>query len=378
MPPSSSVLHIINTAEIGGGGEHLLNLTRGLVPQGFSSQAVVGRDGPFSERLRRAGVAVEVVGPLGVAAPLRLASLLRTSPPAVLHLHGSRAGFLGSLAARMAGVRPVVYTAHALAFHRPLPPGLHALAGRAEAVTGRLADRVICLTTGDCEAIIRRGVPRERIAVIPNGIDPDRFAPSDAAAVRDACRRELGLRADDVAITMVARLVPQKDPLSFVRMARSVADQIPEARFLLVGDGPLRPQVEAEVRTQGLDGRLRLTGFRDDIPALLAAADLVVSPSLWEGLPLLALEAMAAGKPLVATDLPGHAEVIAHGETGLLVPAGDPSLLSAAVAELVRSPEGRRAMGERGRERLRARFTLAHMIESTALVYRAALAGAVR
>ncbi|HVH31106.1 MAG TPA: glycosyltransferase family 4 protein [bacterium] len=362
-----SVVHVISTAEVGGGGEHLVELVRGLLRRGFTNAVIVGRDGPTTERLRQAGASVTVMGPLGATAPLPLGGRFRALRPGLVHLHGSRAGLAGVIAARLTGVRPVVYTAHAFAFRRRLPQLLHWAAVRAEAVTCRLADRVIALNRGDVVAAAASGIPTTRFTVIANGIDLARFGETSGR------REEFGLDARIPVVGMVARLVPQKDPLSFLRMAQLVSRTIPETRFLLVGDGPLRARVEQAMREMALDGRVILTGFRDDVPELLRTMDVVVLTSLWEGLPLTLLEAMAAARPIVATRVQGTADVVVDGDTGILVAPEDSAQLAAAVVELVRNPEQRQRMGGKGRARVAREFSVERMVTATVDVYRSVL-----
>ncbi len=358
------VLHVINTAEVGGGGEHVIHLARALDRYGFRSYVVVGRDGPATERLRDEGVSVSVMGPLRVSAPIRLARLFRAVRPDLVHLHGSRSGFVGALAAQLSRVGPVVYTAHAFAFKRRLPGVLRWAAAGADRLTCHLARRVICLTQRDVEAARRHGIAANNFVVIPNGIDVAEFASSSDR------RSEFGFVPSTPIVGMVARLVPDKDPQTFVRMAREVADVAPETRFLLVGDGPLRPHVERLVRELHLERWVTLTGFRRDVPAILATVDVVVLPSLWEGLPLVVLEAMAAAKPVVATALPSLAEVVVEGVTGLLVPVQEPSGFAEAVVHLIQHPDLRRVMGRQGRERVERDFSLDRMVKATASVYK--------
>jgi glycosyltransferase involved in cell wall biosynthesis len=328
---TTRVLHVINTAEVGGGGEHLVQLVRGLLRRGFTSAVIVGRDGPTTDRLRQAGASVTVVGLLGGTAPLSLGRRIRALQPDLVHLHGSRAGFTGVIAAWLARARPVVYTGHAFAFRRRLPRLLHWAAARTEAVTCCLADQVIALSRGDLAGAAACGIPTAHFTVIANGVYLARFGTTGGR------RGEFGLDAQVPVVGMIARLVQQKDPLSFLRMAQLVSRTIPDSRFLLVGDGPLRATVEQAVREMALDGRVIMTGLRQDVPELLLTMDVVVLTSLWEGLPLTLLEAMAAARPIVATRVQGTAEVVVDGETGILVAPEDSAQLAAAVVELVRT-----------------------------------------
>jgi glycosyltransferase involved in cell wall biosynthesis len=365
------VVHVLGTVEPAGGSEHLSYLVHGLRQYGFDSVVVAGRGGPAVERLRASGFAVQVLGPMGVGAPIRLLRVFRDLRPDLLHLHGSRAGLVGTLAAVRAGIRPIVYTAHAFAFKRRLSPPLRWLVLQADRFTCCVADRIICLTAADRQAAIAHGLGAARYAVIPNGVAVSAFTGHTTR------RAEFGFDSDVPVIGMVARLVPDKDPAHFVAVAADVCRVIPEARFLLVGDGPLRPEVDRAARQTGIRERLVMTGFRQDIPELLATMDVVVLTSQWEAMPMALLEAMAAGRPVVAPALPGLAEVIVDGATGYLV-AGDKPDLATAIVALIRDPGRRRAMGQRARQRVQERFDVGRMVEATARVYQEALAPRVR
>jgi glycosyltransferase involved in cell wall biosynthesis len=329
-----------------------------------------GVDGPGAARLQAIGVPVTVLGEMGAGTPLELASRFRRERPALLHLHGSRAGLLGALAARLAGVAPVVYTAHMFSFRRQMPAPLVWLATRAERLTAAIADRVICVSASDRDAAAARGLPSARLTVVPNGIDMSRFP------AREDRRAELGIDRDAPVVGMVGRLVEQKDPLAFAALARAVAERSPAARFLVVGDGPLRPALEHACAELLAQGRLTVTGFRDDVPELLATLDVVVFPARWEAQGLALIEAMAAGRAVVATGLPAHAEAVDHERSGLLVPVGDAAELARAVSGLLEDAAWRRELGGRARASVESRYRIETMVDATAEVYRAVIASA--
>ncbi|HEU5300098.1 MAG TPA: glycosyltransferase, partial [bacterium] len=183
-------------------------------------------------------------------------------------------------------------------------------------------------------------------------------------------RETLGIPAGVPVVGMIGRLVPDKDPVGFVAAARAVAGVLPEARFLVVGDGPLRPRVQEAVEREGLAGVVIMTGERPDIPELLATMDVVVLTSRWEGMPMVVLEAMASARPVVAPRLGGLTEVIEDGVTGRLTPPGDERAIAEAVIALLRDAPARRRMGEQGRARVRERFSLERMVAQTLAVYR--------
>jgi glycosyltransferase involved in cell wall biosynthesis len=350
------VVHVINTLEVGGGAAHVLALARGLRRHGFESTAIAGGAGPAAAALRESGFAVEILPPFRATAPFAIAARLRRLAPDVVHLHGSRSGLLGGLAARLAGHPSVVYTAHMFSFRRRLPGPLPFLATRAERMSCALADRLICVSQSDRDAAVARGLAADRIAVVPNGIDLARFP------ARSDRRAELGFGAADVVVGMIGRLVEQKDPLAFVRMARRVVERERHVRFLVVGDGPLRGPLEAAGAALIESGVLRMVGFRTDVPELLATLDVVVLPSRWEAHPIGLIEAMAAERAVVASRLPNHIEVVDPGESGLLVALDDDAALVAAVLELAGDPARRVAESRYGIER---------MVERTAELYRA-------
>jgi glycosyltransferase involved in cell wall biosynthesis len=283
-------------------------------------------------------------------------------------LHGSRAGLAGSIAARLRRLRPVIYTAHMFSFHRRLPGALRWAARRAESVTCALSDRVICVSRADLEAAARHGIPTVRFTVVPNAVE--------AAAFRGRAdrREELGFGPGTPVVGMIARLVPQKDPLAFVAMAARVAASIPEARFLIVGDGPLRSRIEFAGRELIRGGRLRLTGWRPDVPELLATLDVAVFPSLWEAQGIALLEAMAASRAVIASRLESHAEAVVDGESGVLFPPGDASRLATEVERLIGDPAARARLARAAGARVERLYTVDGMIQATAGVYRSALA----
>ncbi len=196
-------------------------------------------------------------------------------------------------------------------------------------------------------------LPAEKIVVINNGVDAGRYR---AAVDRTAMRRGLGLEEGDRAIVVVATLKEQKGHRYLIDAAAALAEQFPAARFLFAGDGELRQDLTDRIAARGLEQRVHLLGTRQDVPALLAAADLFVLPSLWEGLSMALVEAMASALPIVATEVSGTRQVLTHGETGLLVPPGDSEALARAIAAMLADPARAAAMGEAARHHIETNF----------------------
>ena len=259
-----------------------------------------------------------------------------------MHTHSSKAGILGRLAARMARVPVVVHTVHGWGFHeRQRPLVRHAYVSLERWCAG-FTDALITVTPRDAERGLSLGIGREDLyTTIRSGIDVARFGSPERS--REAVRTELGLAADAPVVVSVMRLSPQKAPLDLLEATALLVREVPAARIVIVGDGPLRQDVEARSRALGLDDRVTLTGLRQDVPELLAAADVLALCSLWEGLARVIPQAMAAGLPVVATAIDGSAEAVTDGETGILVPPDDPATLAAALSTVceIRSAPGR-------------------------------------
>jgi glycosyltransferase involved in cell wall biosynthesis len=250
---------------------------------------------------------------------------------------------------------------------------VHGLYVRLERFAARCTTRLIAVSaaTRDKGLALKIGRP-EQYAVIVPGSDLEAFAPADAET-RRRVRRAFGLPETAPLVGMVACFKPQKAPVDFVRAAGLVAQRKPEARFLLVGDGELKPAVAAEIRRQGLEEKLILTGWRQDVDFIMRGLDLFALSSRWEGLPCVLAQAMACGVPVVATDVDGSREAVTHGQTGLLVRPGDPQALGEALAGLLTDDSQRQAMARAGLAAA-SRFGLAPMLRDIDRLYTSLLA----
>jgi glycosyltransferase involved in cell wall biosynthesis len=216
------------------------------------------------------------------------------------------------------------------------------------------------------------GIPASRLVVVHNGVDLTRFA-GENPSLRAETRRALGISETAPVALCVARLSPEKNVAHFLESAALIKGFLPDARFLVAGDGPLRPTLERQVGLLNLKGRAQILGERTDIPALLQAADCFCLPSREEGLSIAVIEAMAAGLPVAATRVGGVPEVVDDGNTGMLVPPRDPEALGGALTALLADPAGAKEKGNAGRARAAAHFSEAAMIAGTRAVYEAAL-----
>jgi glycosyltransferase involved in cell wall biosynthesis len=375
------VAQLVTKLELGGAQQLVLELCRRLDRSRFEVLLASGADGELVPeartlpdcRFEAVAPLVREVSPLEDGrALLALARLVgrerRTSAgPLLVHTHSSKAGILGRAAARLARVAAVVHTIHGFGFHDGQPWPVRRFYLGLERLAARWTDAFVAVAEENRRTGVALGLfPPDRCEVVPGGIDLAGFARPPQA--RAAARAALGLPVDAPVAGMVACLKPQKAPEDFVAVAARVRAAMPEARFFLAGDGERRPAVEAAARSAGLDGAFRLLGWRRDVPDLLAAIDVFVLTSRWEGLPLVFPQAMAAGRPVVATNVNGAPEAVREGVTGHLVPPGDVDALAARVVALLRDPARRAAMGEAGRVAARG-FDIDRMVRRYEALY---------
>ncbi|MBI5881859.1 MAG: glycosyltransferase family 4 protein [Elusimicrobia bacterium] len=284
-----------------------------------------------------------------------------------MHTHSSKAGVLGRLAARLAGVKAVVHTYHGFGFHDFMPAPLRWLYAFIERSCCRLALRTVFVSRANVDYALRHGLVKPGSEVlIRSGIKLSEFpARADKAAVLSS----VGLAGKKLLVTSVGNLKPQKNPEGFVALAESLAHEFPTAGFLFVGDGPLRPSLEARIKASGLGGSVALAGWRRDIAQILAASDAFVLTSLWEGLPRALLEAMATGLTCVCHAADGVTDVLKDGENGFLVPPGDSALLTRRVREALGDAGLRRRLGEAARRSLSAEFDIDRMVRRQEELY---------
>ncbi|MFT7626071.1 MAG: glycosyltransferase involved in cell wall biosynthesis, partial [Myxococcota bacterium] len=384
------VLHVLTQMAVGGAQKNTLFTVGSQLAQGWDVHLVAGppvEDGgvgllseaqQLGDRLHLEPALVRRIAPaLDGLALARLIRLMRQHRFDVVHTHSSKAGILGRLAASISGVPVVIHTVHGWGFHDRQSAAVQRFYVQLERKAAGVTSRWITVSDRDARVGVERGIaPASAFAIIRSGIDIDAFAR--ARLPRATVRQQLGLPLDARVLGTVGRLSQQKDPLSFVRAARHVADSVPGTHFVMVGDGELRPQVEAEIARLGLGEQFVITGFRPDVPELLQSFDVFALSSLWEGLPRVVPEAMAAGLPVVATRTCGTEEAMDPGRSGYLVPPAQPKALANRAAALLASPEQAAAMGQHGKQYLSDEFSRQRMVERIASVVRSELASARR
>jgi glycosyltransferase involved in cell wall biosynthesis len=368
-PSGLRIVYIITKASpIGGAQIHVRDLAAAVAAQGHAPTVITSGSGTFIDDLRALGIPVILLRHL--TAPIRPLDDLRALrefhaalvglQPDLIAAHSSKAGILARLAARRLGV-PVVFTVHGWAFTPGVPPLEAALYRRVERVVGPLASRIITVSEYDRRlGLEARIASADRLVTVHNGM------PDVAPALRADPQRS------PVRLVMVARYGAQKDHPTLLRALASLREHAWELD--LIGDGPLMGETEALSRALGLNGRVHFLGQRNDVDQRLAAAQVALLVTNWEGFPLSILESMRAGLPVVATDVGGVAESVRDGVSGYLVPRADVTQLRDRIARLLTDPGLRASLGASGRERFVRDFTLEASVSRTLAVYRDAVA----
>jgi glycosyltransferase involved in cell wall biosynthesis len=354
-----AILHVDPERGLAGGEQQVLGLLAHLHAAGHRQRLAADRRGPLAARAGGLGIAVAplvIRNHVDVVAARRLASLLAAERYDIVHFHTARAhamsAFLGARRVPRVVTRRMDYRLRGGWWTRRL--------------YNREVDAVVAISDGVREALIASGVTPARIAVVPSGVDVARFATTTGD--RHAARARFALPGDAWVLAVVGALEKRKghdvllDALATLRL--------PRLRVLIAGTGSRAAFLGERTRMLGLAEQVRFLGACEDVAPVLAAADAFAMPSHREGLGVAALEAMAAGLPVVATRVGGLPDAVLDGETGLLVPPGDAAALAAAIARLARDPDAARALGGTGAARVRARFTVAAMAEGTLAVYR--------
>ncbi len=374
------VLRVITRLNIGGPAIHAILLNQGLDRGRFQSRLVTGTEAPTEGSLRdlaeQRGVAPLVLPELGrelnplndLLAAARLARLMRRLRPDIVHTHMAKAGTTGRLAARLAGVPIVIHTYHGHVFHSYFSPAKTWLVIAIERALALLTDRLVAVGEKQRREIASYGIaPLDKIQAIPLGLELDRFLKVEA--LRGQVRQELGFGPEERLVGIVARLVPIKAHEVFLQAAVQVHRQEPRARFLVVGDGERRRELEALARDLGLAEATRFLGWRSDLERLYAELDVVALSSLNEGSPVALIEAMAAGRPVVSTDVGGVSEVVQHRVSGLLVPPRDSQALADALLSVLREPGLGEALGQAARAAVYPRYASRRLIQDVESLY---------
>ena len=380
------ILRIIGRLNVGGPAIHVVNLTAGLDPHHYQSLLVAGSEneaeGSMMDFALSHGVAPTVIAEIVTAFSLaprdgkalwKLYQLMRKERPHIVHTHTAKAGFLGRLAARMAGVPIIVHTFHGHVLHGYYGPAKNELLRRIEQSLAWLCDRLVTVSEQVKNELVGYSIAKaEKISVVPLGFDLDPFLNSHAQ--QGEFRREMGLSDEHMLIGIVGRIFPIKNHGLFLDAAARVSARERNARFIVVGDGVLRPTLENQARELGIGDKVLFTGWRRDLPRICVDLDVLVVSSDNEGTPVSAIEAMAARCPVVATRVGGLPDLIDDHKAGRLVPPRNADALASAVLDLLQSPHTARELGRNAQESVRQRFAVQRLLGDMDHLYRQLLA----
>jgi len=370
-----NILYVITKLELGGAQKQLLSLIRELDKERFRPFLFTAEEGLLiPEALSINGLTLiksrcleRAINPLkDIPVLLELCRLIKNNKIDIVHTHSSKAGILGRWAARLAKVGAILHTVHGWSFHDYQSKLKRRFFVWLEQLSAKFTDRIIVVSHHDREKGLRNHIgEKNKYLLIRYGIDYREFSNIKEQNLR----KELGISASDLVVGMIACLKPQKSPQDFIKLADLVRQTVPGVKFLLIGDGILRNKAERLIAKLNLQDAVILTGWRRDIPQILSVLDVFTLNSLWEGLPVTVLEAMAAARPVVVTHTGAVQEVIVDGETGFLVFPQDIKKMAERLIVLLKDARLREAVGQKAKDSLGMDFCLENMVGNTQRCY---------
>ena len=368
VPAKIRVLEAIRQGKVGGGETHILNLVEHMDNSRFEPVVLAFTHGKMMDTLDRMGVNHHVIPSeraFDVSTWNAVRRLMVREKIDLVHVHGTRANTNIYWAARMLRL-PIIYTVHGWSFHDDQSWWVK----RARIFVEKWITRAVNCTisvSGSNQETGTRYIPRFQSVVIPNGINLTQFDPSRRLG---DLRREWGVKPDALVLGFVGRMTAQKDPLALIAAFPAVLRANPRAVLVLVGEGELKDDARRLAASLGLgENKVVFEKFRTDIPDVLAAMDVFCLPSLWEGLPIGLMEAMAMKKAVLATRVDGSKELVAADVNGVLVPPGDPAALTEGLVRLATDPGLRARLGARARETIAGGFDVTGMTRKIELLY---------
>ncbi|HMH32963.1 MAG TPA: glycosyltransferase family 4 protein [Puia sp.] len=361
------ILECIRQGQIGGGESHLLSLVENLDRNRFEPIVLSFTDGPMISRLKAMGAKVRVIQskiPFDILRWKKVAEFIKSESVDLVHAHGTRACSNIAWATKSLKI-PIVYTIHGWSFHADQNELVKRIRILGERYLTRTANVNISVSVSN-QQTGKDHIKNFQSQVINNGIDHNRFCPSHHFRnIRD----ELGISVNDTLVLFIARFTAHKQPLTLIKAFMQAIEKFPCLHLLMVGDGDQKEEALRLVEEKRLGGKISFQPFRQDVPDILAAADIFILPSLWEGLPIGLIEAMAMGKAVVATNVDGTREVLEHEKNGLMTNPGNENELTSAIIRLAADPELRQKFRQEAIETVASKFNAAEMTKKIEAVY---------
>jgi glycosyltransferase involved in cell wall biosynthesis len=384
------VLHIITRFDKGGSAQNTYLTLLGLKKENFKSCLITGlslESEMKDEEMKSKEIDIQrlesedidfiqcptLVRRLNIIKDLKaffdIKKLIKKSKPLIVHTHSSKAGLLGRLAAKLAGVSIIVHTPHGhvfLGYFGPIKTRIFIIL---EKLASRITDKIVALTNREKEDHINLGIANEnKFVVIPSGVELKKFKEVPYNEKQNF-KKELGIPENSLVVGTTGRLVPVKGPEFLIEAAKYIIPKYPNTYFLFVGDGHLKKNLEKKASNLGIEKNIIFLGWRNDIAEIISVYDIFVLPSLNEGMGRVLVEAMALGKPIVASNAGGIPDLVTHGKNGFLVPPKNPGQLAKYIQILLEDRERRERMGKAGKEMVE-NFSKEKMVEKIAELYK--------
>lgn len=366
------ILQAIRQGKVGGGETHVLDLVKELDKDKYESIILSFTDGPMVDKLKADGFSTYVVHtekPFNYKVWKEVRKIVEEEKIDLIHAHGTRANSNTFSSAKAVKI-PLIYTVHGWSFHPDQRPVVKVIRTLSERFLVKVADKTICVSQSNLnEGKLK--FPMPNATVIVNGINQVKFNPDQKYK---NIRTELNIAEDEVLVGYIARITAQKEPLTYLKAIAKVPAEL-KVKFLIVGDGDLKKQMLELAEQLNLNSRVIFQNFRDDIPAILNGIDIFCLPSLWEGLPIALLEAMAMRKAIIATAIDGTKDLVTHMENGILVPTYSPEKIAEAIQLLINDEPLRKQLGLRAGQTVKEKFNIMDMTRKVESVYESLLKG---
>ncbi len=371
------ICHVITKPELGGAQLSTLNILSNLPRDKYDISIVTSTRGILASEFRDLGIKCifssfldRKINPLlDILALIHILLVYIRLKPHIVHTHSSKAGIIGRLAARLAGVRIIIHTVHGWSFNDYQPVFLKRFYVFLEMMSARFTTKIICVSRRDIETALKHKIaPREKLAFIKYGIPIPEFKRDPVNRLQK--KRELGIANDDPVVGMISCLKPQKSPEDYIRASMKIHEKMPGVNFLLIGDGVLKERCKRLLAAGSLNGRFIFAGWRRDVSDILSILDVAVLTSKWEGMPISIIEALLKGCPVVATDAGGTAELLKDGVTGYITKPGSYEETARKVLKILSEPSLLNKMKKEARLSIDDSFGLNRMVEETENLYR--------
>jgi glycosyltransferase involved in cell wall biosynthesis len=371
-----NVMQIITKLELGGAQKIAISTAEKLNREKYNVFFVSGNEGILVEKIKEIpDIKVYLMKELkreinpfyDILCLIKLVKIIKENKIDIVHTHSSKAGILGRIAAKFANTPIIVHTIHGFPFHNYQNLVINRLFTMLERIAGKFTDALIAVSNSDIKKGIEKKIgKKDKFFLVRPGINIQDFNKNVDIKRK---KMEIGVNLNSKIVGMIGCFKPQKSPLDFIKIAKIVSEKYKDVEFVLIGDGKLRKKIEKMIYFLNLQDKIHLLGWRYDVNELIHTFDIFVLTSLWEGLPLVYLEAMAAGKPIVASNVDSAEEVINEGENGYLFPVKDVEKAAEKILYLLNNPEICKNMGQTGKNKLTYEFDEDNMIKKLEEIY---------